>query len=197
MRGKALGLIETKGYLAAVEAADVCLKSANVTLVELEKVTSGLITIKVAGDVGAVKAAIDAAKIAVDKVGTLVSSHVIARPSEELQTMINQQNKEGSKIEEKTIEDEKENQEIELVIENKNEDSSKDNLEAEATEPKRTIKRNKALQTKDELINMKVVELRVLARQLEGIEIDKGEIKFARKKQLVKAILDCYEGGKE
>ncbi|MCT4563340.1 MAG: propanediol utilization microcompartment protein PduA [Maledivibacter sp.] len=76
----ALGMIETKGLVGAIEAADAMVKSANVTLLGYEKIGSGLVTVMVRGDVGAVKAATDAGAAAADKVGELVSIHVIPRP---------------------------------------------------------------------------------------------------------------------
>ncbi|WYJ98560.1 hypothetical protein DOK67_0002871 [Enterococcus sp. DIV0212c] len=79
MNQEAIGMIETKGFPPAVEGLDVMLKSANVTFVGTKRVGSGLITMIVAGDVGAVKAAIDAGHIAAEKVGKVVSYHVIPR----------------------------------------------------------------------------------------------------------------------
>lgn len=78
--GEALGMIETKGLVAAIEAADAMVKSANVTIVGYEKIGSGLVTIMVRGDVGAVKAATDAGAAAAGKVGEVKSVHVIPRP---------------------------------------------------------------------------------------------------------------------
>lgn len=80
MSGEALGMVETKGLVASVEAADAMTKSANVTLIGYEKIGSGLVTTMVRGDVGAVKAAVDAGAAAAEKVGTVVSKHVIPRP---------------------------------------------------------------------------------------------------------------------
>ncbi len=76
----ALGMIETKGLVGAIEAADAMVKSANVTLLGYEKIGSGLVTVMVRGDVGAIKAATDAGAAAAERVGELVSVHVIARP---------------------------------------------------------------------------------------------------------------------
>jgi microcompartment protein CcmL/EutN len=84
MNQDALGLIETKGFVGAVEAADAMVKAANVTLVGKEKVGGGFVTILVRGDVGAVKAATDAGAAAARKVGELISVHVIPRPHAEL-----------------------------------------------------------------------------------------------------------------
>lgn len=80
MQQEALGMVETKGLVSAIEAADTMVKSANVTLVGYEKIGSGLVTVMVRGDVGAVKAATDAGSAAASKVGELVSVHVIPRP---------------------------------------------------------------------------------------------------------------------
>lgn len=76
----ALGLIETKGLVAAVEAADAMVKAANVVLIGKEHVGGGLVTVMVRGDVGAVKAATDAGAAAAQRVGELISVHVIPRP---------------------------------------------------------------------------------------------------------------------
>lgn len=88
MNTNALGMIETKGLVGAVEAADAMVKSANVQLVGKEQVGGGLVTVMVRGDVGAVKAATDAGAAAAEKVGELVSVHVIARPHTEVDTIL-------------------------------------------------------------------------------------------------------------
>lgn len=85
---QALGLIETKGLIGAIEAADAMLKAANVKLVSKEKSTAALITIKIIGDVAAVKSAVDAGAAAAQRVGQLVATHVIPRPAEEIQSLI-------------------------------------------------------------------------------------------------------------
>ncbi|HIT90776.1 MAG TPA: ethanolamine utilization microcompartment protein EutM [Candidatus Merdenecus merdavium] len=76
----ALGMIETKGLVGAIEAADAMVKAANVSLVGKETIGGGLVTVMVRGDVGAVKAATDAGAAAAERVGELVSVHVIPRP---------------------------------------------------------------------------------------------------------------------
>jgi ethanolamine utilization protein EutM len=81
---EALGMVETKGLVALIEAADAMLKAANVQLVGWEKVGSGLVTVFVVGDVAAVKAAVDAGASAASKIGEVVSVQVIPRPHEEL-----------------------------------------------------------------------------------------------------------------
>ncbi|KZL90882.1 BMC domain-containing protein [Clostridium magnum] len=91
---QALGLIETKGLLAAIEAADAMVKSANVRIVEKTYVGGGLVTILITGDVGAVKASIEAGAAAVEKLDEefLVSQHLIPRPHEELKSIIGPNN---------------------------------------------------------------------------------------------------------
>lgn len=80
MNGSAIGMIETRGLVGAIEAADSMVKAANVEIVSMEKVGSGLVTIIVKGDVGAVKAATEAGSVSASNVGELVSVHVIPRP---------------------------------------------------------------------------------------------------------------------
>ncbi|EFO3728267.1 propanediol utilization microcompartment protein PduA [Escherichia coli] len=88
MQQEALGMVETKGLVSAIEAADTMVKSANVALVGYEKIGSGLVTVMVRGDVGAVKAATDAGSAAASKVGELVSVHVIPRPHIEVEKIL-------------------------------------------------------------------------------------------------------------
>ncbi len=85
---EALGMIETVGLLGCIEAGDAMTKSANVVLLGYEKIGSGLVTVMVRGDVGAVKAAVDAGAAAAEKVGELVSKHVIARPHEDVEKIL-------------------------------------------------------------------------------------------------------------
>ena len=88
MSQNALGMIETKGLVGAVEAADAMVKAANVELIGREQVGSGLVTVMVRGDVGAVKAATDAGAAAAERVGELVSIHVIPRPHAEVEMIL-------------------------------------------------------------------------------------------------------------
>ncbi len=101
---QALGMIETKGLIGAIEAADAMTKAANVTLIGKEKVGSGLITVMITGDVGAVKAAVDAGAAAAEQVGHLVGVHVIARPHDEIENILKKEVVEKEVIEE-TIEE--------------------------------------------------------------------------------------------
>ncbi len=86
---EALGLIETRGFVGAIEAADAMVKAANVRLIGKEKSGSGLVAVMVRGDVGAVKAATEAGAEAARRVGELVSVHVIPRPHADVEEMLN------------------------------------------------------------------------------------------------------------
>lgn len=88
MKYDALGMVETKGLVGSIEAADAMVKAANVSLVGKEYIGSGLVTVMVRGDVGAVKAATDAGAAAAQRVGELVSVHVIPRPHSEVETIL-------------------------------------------------------------------------------------------------------------
>ena len=85
---QALGMVETKGLVASIEAADAMVKAANVTLIGKVHVGGGLVTVMVRGDVGAVKAATDAGAAAVGNIGELVSVHVIPRPHGEVELIL-------------------------------------------------------------------------------------------------------------
>ncbi|MBU1881571.1 MAG: ethanolamine utilization microcompartment protein EutM [bacterium] len=85
---EALGMIETRGLVGAIEAADAMVKAAKVQLVGKEKIGGGYVTVFVRGDVGAVKAATDAGATAAEKVGELVSVHVIPRPHQEVEMIV-------------------------------------------------------------------------------------------------------------
>ena len=88
MTKEALGMVETKGLIGAIEAADAMVKAANVTLIGKEKIGSGLVTVMVRGDVGAVKASVDAGAAAAKRVGELISVHVIPRPHNEVESIL-------------------------------------------------------------------------------------------------------------
>ena len=85
---EALGMVETRGLTAAIEAADAMTKAANVVLVGTEKIGSGLVTVMVRGDVGAVKAATEAGSNAASKLGELVAVHVIPRPHTDVEKIL-------------------------------------------------------------------------------------------------------------
>lgn len=88
MGNEALGMIETKGLVGAIEATDAMTKAANVVLIGYEKIGSGLVTVMVRGDVGAVKASVDAGVAAASNVGEVVSKHVIPRPHSDTEKIL-------------------------------------------------------------------------------------------------------------
>jgi ethanolamine utilization protein EutM len=85
---QALGMIETKGLVASIEAADAMVKAANVSLIGKVHVGGGLVTVMVRGDVGAVKASVDAGAAAAERVGEVISIHVIPRPHDEVESIL-------------------------------------------------------------------------------------------------------------
>ena len=88
MTQEALGMVETRGLTAAIEAADQMCKAANVALVGTEKIGSGLVTVMVRGDVGAVKAAVESGSAAASRLGELVATHVIPRPHTDVEKIL-------------------------------------------------------------------------------------------------------------
>ena len=88
MTQEALGLVETRGLVASIEAADQMCKAANVTLIGTEKIGSGLVTVMVRGDVGAVKASVDAGAAAAKRVGELYGVHVIPSPHDDVEMIL-------------------------------------------------------------------------------------------------------------
>jgi microcompartment protein CcmL/EutN len=88
MAQEALGMVETRGLVAAIEAADAMCKAANVSLVGTEKIGSGLVTVMVRGDVGAVKSSVEAGAASASKLGELVATHVIPRPHSDVEMIL-------------------------------------------------------------------------------------------------------------
>ena len=88
MAQEALGMVETRGLVASIEAADAMLKAANVVLVGTEKIGSGLVTVMVRGDVGAVKSAVESGSAAASRLGELVATHVIPRPHTDVEKIL-------------------------------------------------------------------------------------------------------------
>lgn len=196
---EALGMIEVYGYLSAVEALDSALKAANVALHSVTKVQGGLVTVMVVGDVGAVKAAMDASSAAAGRVGNVVSVHVIPRPAKDVFHMTNSKAKP-----EKQQSYEAENTEKTDVLKEV-EDPKEAERPEEPEEPKepkdiqdiRKIKQEafQSVFSKEELEQRTVEELRQIARSLHLESITKNEIKFAKKGRLIEAICKFNEGG--
>ena len=193
MKNKALGLIETYGYIGAIEAADTAVKAAYVELSAVEKVKGGLVTVQLLGDVGAVKAAVDAGVQKCKALGVYVSSHVIARPDSELYKIVPKLNsdeaietiKEADKPKEIiAFEDEnaKEDEKIEKV-DNIEKDEKADKLET--SEPEFKLPKH--------FYTMKVVLLRNYVRKLDNFPIPNKKIKFANKQQLIDGLIEYYK----
>jgi len=163
MNRRALGLIEVKGYLGAIEAADIALKSANVNLIGCEIVRGGLVTVKLEGDVSSVKAAVEAAEDALTKLNILVVAHVIARPDTSVWNII-----------ENNIDQQEKTQKIEEI-------EHKDN----------TLENSASL--REDLESKKVNDLRTLARSFNLDSMTKKQIKFAKKDRLVEEIILFYQ----
>ena len=85
---EALGMVETRGLVAAIEAADAMVKAANVILIGSEKIGSGLVSVMVRGDVGAVKAAVEAGSAAANSLGEVIATHVIPRPHQDVEKLL-------------------------------------------------------------------------------------------------------------
>jgi len=189
--GKALGLVETLGLIGAIEAADAGLKSANVTLIDKELSTGGYVTVKFEGDVSSVKAAVEAASVAAEKVSQLIASHVIARTSDELDKVkYNDEEMEKADIVKIEIEEieEIEEEKIDQVVDIENE--KVENQQVLVFRDKRYN-----LHGPDGIDQLKVVDLRNLARSIEITTMSKQEIKFAKKDELLSAIKGHYNGG--
>ena len=214
---KALGLVETKGLLAAVEASDVMLKTAEVTLTQKEVVGGGLVTIMVQGDVAAVKTAVDAAASAVTNLGEslLATTHVIPRPDESLRLFeaaaeveietkaeadnpaddLNLQNDEGVVKSENQVANEK------PEAETLQEESKKTENDTTPTFPSKEMtevsyselgKAGKTAEIENELSAMKVLELRKLAKKQQNFSINKKDVHKANKEQLIAALMQHF-----
>lgn len=181
---QALGMIEVYGYLTAVEALDSALKAANVSRLGVEKVRGGLVTVLVEGDVGAVKAAMDASAAAAERVGTVISVHVIPRPADDVTRML----KGGKEPEEPTPPEPEKPSELKI--------SSEPEAHAEpGSEAVKAEEGEKAPQdvTVEEMQTMGVDALRRLARALEIKNMTRAEIRFAKKQELIQKITEFKE----
>lgn len=198
---KALGMIETYGLVAAVEALDSALKAANVSLADMVRVKGGRVTVLIEGDVGAVKAAMDASQAAAARVGSVVNVHVIPRPDPEVGQML--AGGEGSfRRQEEPEEKERETDlqkpaktESDVSPEKKGADSEstaflkapyKEEEEASPAEEKEPV-------TRESLEKKSVAKLRSLARELKLPGMTSKDICFAKKQQLIDAIISFME----
>ncbi|QXM05110.1 BMC domain-containing protein [Crassaminicella indica] len=187
---QALGFVETKGLIAAIESADAMLKSADVKLLEKTYVGGGLVSIAVTGDVGAVKAAVEAGVAAVRKIDEklLISQHIIPRPHEELASII------------VTTKPSREEVSLEEIEKTKN-DSEKTNISLQIDFSKvpdkeaidKMVLEYSLEQTIKALKKFKVVELRNLAREYKDFGIKGRKISKANKKLLIAEFREYYK----
>lgn len=209
---KALGMIEVYGYLAAVEALDSALKAANVNLLDLTLVSGGLVTVLITGDVGAVKAAMDASKSAADRVGKVVSVHVIPRPSKEIEKIIPYHILNTSEPSNPT------NEKVNITPLNSAVPQPETTIVIEPVEPVEPIQSNIITEnavgskhvekvgeetesgqtdiTKIKPENMKsmtVEKLRSLAREIGITNMTRKQIRFATKNELIRSISEFIE----
>ena len=188
---KALGLIEVRGMLSAIIAADATLKTADVNLLGNQKVRGGLTTVQIFGDVAAVEAAIEAGVNALKGSDSLISSHVIARLDEQVEKMLTAQFEKKQKSTDTT--------EVKVNANTATDDN--DNVESSYPVAEYNGKVKSAEQsvnqnyTREELEKMKVTELRSLAYQNNISSISKADIKRSRKKELIDGLL--VSGGTE
>ena len=191
----ALGMIETSGLLSAIEAADAGLKAANVRLLGTDYVRGGLVMVRFEGDVAAVQAAVDAGTMAAQRVGVVVSSHVIPRAMPEVFCMLASDpgigpgkrsqggcaacgGCEGGMRELRRCRDASASVDQEKPTEEKTENKQKT---------------DSALPPLEELKKWKVLALRSFARKLPGFSMKAGEIRYANKAQLLEALTAYYE----
>lgn len=200
----ALGLIETKGLLAAVEAADAMLKAAEVHLLEKNLAGGGLVTITVCGEVAAVKASVEAGAASVKRISEacLVSEHIIARPDVDLANIVALKPKpedgvacEGTPCEPRTV-DEKDEPVAERTT------AAADVITAvsplpEPEEKAPAVEVSPVRHEISQLKKMSVDKLRQIAGTLEGISIDREQVAFVDKKSLIETIINAYRQREE
>lgn len=178
----ALGLVETRGLVGAIEAADTMVKTANVVLIGKERTDPAMITVKIVGDTAAVRSAVEAGAAAAQRVGQLVSKHVIPRPAEGMEELIFAK---GART----------RGEVEdlLGLEEQDEDLDESEEEAVEEEPYEMPQGLTPDQQKyfEHLNQMTVHELRSYARKAEGLSIFGRQISRANKKQLLEELMQA------
>lgn len=194
----ALGMIETRGLIGSIEAADAMLKAANVTLMNKTQVGGGLVTVMVCGDVGAVKAAVDAGAAAAERVGELLSVHVIPRPAADVESMLDPRKPEptAAKLPLSQQAPAEEEQSVDTAASEKLPTDAQELAEMESEEleeseegagEEETFHLDLSSLTSDDLRKMTVSKLRAVARKLET-GMSRKEIRFAKKEELIARI---------
>ena len=196
-------MIETKGLVGSIEAADAMLKAANVTLASKTHVGGGLVTVMVRGDVGAVKAAVDAGAAAAERVGELISVHVIPRPADDVEYILDPLTPPDPAPEpepdpEPTPEPEPEQDpqpepEPEPVqdLQPEPEDASQEEEEEDPEEEAHAAELESL--SEESMQRMTVAKLRAVARALGQTGMTRREIRFAKKEELIARILETQE----
>lgn len=195
MTKRALGLIEVKGYLGAVVAADAAVKAANVSLLNIETVKAGLNTVQLVGDVSAVKAAVDAAVDAVHDKPYYLASHVIPRLDDQTHILFKPKRNKQEKVE--VVEDDKTLVEIQHTSDESPTLEIVEPVETEMVEIAPVVEEGAVIQeaeedpkfSREELGKLKVVKLRSIAYREKDIDLSKKEIKFANKRLLIEALM--------
>jgi len=185
---KALGLIEVRGKLGAILAADAAVKAANIILIGSEVISGGLTTIHIIGDVAAVKSAVEAGEAAVANKNCLISSHVIPHLDDQVEQMLMKSfgKKKNNSLDLKQLNEHimEEKKDALLISMNDSKEILQENSENEAN----TIVNSSF--DKEKLEKMKVTDLRSLANDLNLSVIKKSEIKSANKAMLIEALLE-------
>ncbi|MCP4119086.1 MAG: BMC domain-containing protein [Desulfobacteraceae bacterium] len=202
MKDTALGVIETFGFVPAVEAADTAVKAANVEIQGCRYVGAGLVSVLITGDVSSVKASVDAGKTAAERLGQVISTTVIARTGEGLETILVDETEspeqpgpepEPEPTKPEPMQPEQPEQPMQKAVSGPGEAAEP----ADNPQPAASGQTPTSQSKKPSLETMSVKKLRNLARTLDPFSIARKKIKFARKDELVKAISDHYRQKKE
>lgn len=190
---EAIGMVETKGLVASIEAADAMVKAANVTLFTKERVGGGLVTVIVTGDVGAVKAATDAGAAAAERVGDLISVHVIPRPAGDVGAMLGASA--GAVAKPASTPPPAKPQPAPSAPAAKAsppaEKASDAPVATKSTAPKQQAPAGRI--PMDELKKMTVVKLRSYLRKQKHLDMSNDVLKYAKKKELLDAFERVYK----
>lgn len=174
---QALGMIEVYGRIGAIEALDAALKAANVRFVNMSKVGGGLTAVFVEGEVGAVKASVEAGGAAADRVSKLISVHVIPRPAEHIRNLTGELTLPETSVSEKKCSEEKMKEKTEQTVEIKN------------TEEKSGLPSFEAVK------GYNVSKLRTLARSIDEFPMKRKDITFAKRDEILEILKNLLERG--
>lgn len=185
----ALGMIETRGLVASIEAADAMVKAASVTLISKTHVGGGLVTVMVEGDVGAVKAATDAGAAAAERVGELISVHVIPRPAADVAHILDRRPEPKPEPEPEPEPPAPEPEPEPEVPEPEPEEAAHtEEMKEEQPEEAHAEKMDLSELTPEALGKMTVAKLRIVARELGTTGMSRRDIRFAKKEDLIERI---------